>query len=527
MKLYKTLLFIFGILIMLTGLCLFFPKEGIQIGSLNLKFPSLHEVLSLGYDDEEEVHELTPEELLEMRMAALMEMQDSTFLDFCHNSPIRICMPKIHIQVVDSIATDSLRKLALEYDPETPDSLLAEIVSYKDSITEESDLTYLDPLFNALDSACVRHVRILHYGDSQIEEDRITSSLREHFQEEFGGGGVGMLPAIQTVAKMTVRQSASQSLGYNLAYGPASTRASHNGYGPMAQVSHLNGNVTLKYTGLTSDRFPHVDKFNHVTVLRSNGNSHELICEEMDFDSLRQSVSVEVEGPTNIYGVMLDTRTGVNVDNVPMRGSSGNFFSSITRSTMEPFFQHENVQCIILQYGGNSVPYLKTEESQIRFCTNMQKQIKYFNEIAPDARIIFIGPSDMSTTIGGARVTYPQLPGFVKMLEKYITEAGAAFWNMYEAMGGEGSMVQWVNSRPQLAGEDYVHFTHKGAQKVSDLLYETLDTYYKYYKFRIGEYEIELPLDSLELDSIRRDSIRIDSIRIDSLQRDSIKKLMK
>lgn len=82
-------------------------------------------------------------------------------------------------------------------------------------------------------------------------------------------------------------------------------------------------------------------------------------------------------------------------------------------------------------------------------------------------------------------------------------------------------MVQWVASRPQLAGEDYVHFTHKGAQKVSDLLYETIDTYYKYYKFRIGEYEIELPLDSLQ-----QDSLRLDSISVDSIQRDSIKKLM-
>lgn len=508
MKLYKTLLFIFGILILLAGISLTFPNEGIQIGSMTLRFPSLREVLSLGNETaEEEVHELTPEELLEQEMAALMQVQDSTFLDFCYHSPIRIQMPKLHMQVVDSLATDSLRKLALEYDPQTPDSLLAEIVAYKDSITEESDIAYLDPLFLALDSAQQRHVRIIHYGDSQIEEDRITSSLREHFQAQFGGGGVGMLPATQTVPKMTVRQSSSPHLGYNLAYGPSDVRASHMGYGPMAQVSHLNGTATLSYTGLTSERFPHVDKFNRVTLLRSNGDSHELICEVQDYDSLQQSVKVNVQGPANIYGVMLDTRTGVNMDNVPMRGSSGSFFSKITRSTMEPFFQQQNVQLIILQYGGNSVPYLKTEESQIRFCTNMQAQIKYFKEVAPEARILFIGPSDMSTTRGGAKVTYPQLPPFVKFLEKYITEAGAAFWNMFEAMGGEGSMVQWVNSRPQLAGEDYVHFTHKGAQKISDLLYETIDTYYKYYKFRIGEYELELPQDSLSADSIHADSL--------------------
>lgn len=210
---------------------------------------------------------------------------------------------------------------------------------------------------------------------------------------------------------------------------------------------------------------------------------------------------------------MLDQRTGVSMDNVSMRGCSGSIFTKITRSTLEPFFQHENVQLIILQYGGNSVPYLKTEDSQIRYCKDMQKQISYFKELAPDARILFIGPSDMATTINGVRSTYPQIPPFVKLLEKYVTEAGAAFWNMFEAMGGQGSMVQWVASRPQLAGEDYIHFTRKGAQYVSDLLYETIDTYYKYYKFRIGEYEIEMPADSISTDSLMIDSLTSNSIQ--------------
>ena len=513
MKLYKSLLFIFGILALLAALCLTFPKDGIKIGSLNLRFPSIHEVLNLGNDEEEEVVELTPEELLEQRMSQLMQVQDSTFLDFCYNSPIRIVMPKMHIQVVDSLTTDSLRKLALEYDPATPDSLLAEIVAFRDSITEDRDLTYFDPLFNALDSARQHHVRILHYGDSQIEEDRITASLREHFQEQFGGGGIGMLPAIRTVYKMTVSQSSSQNLGYYLAYGPVEGRAPHNGYGPMAQVTHLNGSVTLTYTPVDNERFSHVRDFDRVTVLRSDSTTHNLVFDVTDYDSIVHQAKVTVQGPTKIYGVMLDSRTGVNMDNISMRGCSGSIFTKITRSTLEPFFQQENVQLIILQYGGNSVPYLKTEDSQIRYCINMQSQIRYFQELAPDARILFIGPSDMATIVNGVRATYPQIPPFVKLLEKYVTEAGAAFWNMYEAMGGQGSMVQWVASRPQLAGEDYIHFTRKGAEYISDLLYETIDTYYKYYKFRIGEYEIEMPVDSLELNSMQIDSLHIDSLQ--------------
>ena len=99
----------------------------------------------------------------------------------------------------------------------------------------------------------------------------------------------------------------------------------------------------------------------------------------------------------------------------------------------------------------------------------------------------------MSTNIAGEKRTYTLLPQFVKLLDQYLTECGASFWNLYEAMGGYGSMVRWVAARPQLAGEDYVHFTHKGAEHVSDLLYETIDTYYKNYKFRRGELTPDLP----------------------------------
>ena len=37
-------------------------------------------------------------------------------------------------------------------------------------------------------------IRILHFGDSQIEGDRISSVLREELQKIWGGSGTGFLP---------------------------------------------------------------------------------------------------------------------------------------------------------------------------------------------------------------------------------------------------------------------------------------------------------------------------------------------
>jgi len=518
MKLYKTLIFIFVLLALLACLSFFFPTEGIQIGPLHLKFPNLKEVLSI--TKEEEMHELTPEELLEQEMQALMAAQDSTFLDFCENSPIRISMPRLHCYLIDTLTnaqylamTDSAKQccdslvMFVDQTPvltasAAPDTLW---VAYRDSVTEERNMSYLDDFFQSLDSAQSHHVRILHYGDSQIEEDRITSGLREHFQAQFGGGGCGMLPAQQWVAKLTNFQSTSPELPYYLAYGSASMRARHNGYGPMATVARASGNVRITYSMVKNDKFPHVRDFDRVSVLRNNPDGSGLQYLVQEFDTVQNRVTVNIAGPADIYGVLIDQKIGVSMDNVPMRGSSGSIFTRITRNTIVPFFEHENVQLIILQYGGNMVPSMKTEKALHEFCQEIKRQVLFFHEIAPQAKVLFIGPSDMSTKVGGQMKTYPLLPRFVELLDEYLTSCDAAFWNLYQAMGGEDSMVQWVAARPQLAGEDYVHFTHKGAEHVSDLLYETIDTYYKYYKFRRGEFEVELPTeneDSLQIDTI-------------------------
>ena len=59
----------------------------------------------------------------------------------------------------------------------------------------DNDLTFFDPLFKELEHADKKRVRILHYGDSQLEEDRMTFIIRDTIQRIFGGDGQGMMPA--------------------------------------------------------------------------------------------------------------------------------------------------------------------------------------------------------------------------------------------------------------------------------------------------------------------------------------------
>ena len=49
-----------------------------------------------------------------------------------------------------------------------------------------------------------------------------------------------------------------------------------------------------------------------------------------------------------------------------------------------------------------------------------------------------------------------------------------AFWDMFSAMGGENSMVKFVNSTPPLAAKDYTHLTFRGGKKIARHLVETI-----------------------------------------------------
>ncbi len=91
-------------------------------------------------------------------------------------------------------------------------------------------------------------VRILHYGDSQIEMDRISSVLRQDLQERFGGSGPGMVPMIQRIPTVSVSQKASGSLTRYAMVGDSLTnKASNHRYGPLTQFCTVSGNATFSF----------------------------------------------------------------------------------------------------------------------------------------------------------------------------------------------------------------------------------------------------------------------------------------
>ena len=445
MKRSRIVIFLFGIIAALAVICAIFPEGGV----LGLRFPQLGEVLSAA----ESGAGLSPEELIEQRKLSARRHEFQTFFK---EDPARFYLP-------------------------------------------DDDVSFFDPLFAALDGAEQTPLRIVHYGDSQIEEDRITGTIRERLQERFGGNGPGMMPARQHATPRVGGGSTAELRRY-FNYGDASYRAGIRQYGPYADFVRLDTVSTLSFYPIRS-KDKGQSTFERVTLVAGNlrstlsvtskGDRREVAPGQGALSFVRFALpdsstraSMTVAGCADLYGVLLDSKTGVRVDNVAMRGSSGAIFTTMDREQLRSFYKEENVRLILLQYGGNSVPYLKTDKAISGYLESVRKQIRFLRGIAPQAKIVFIGPSDMSTTVAGKRQTYPLLPGIVDSLRASATQSGAAYWDIYGVMGGENSMVQWVKARPALAGSDYVHFTLAGSRKIGDMFCDALLLYYDYYRFR-------------------------------------------
>jgi lysophospholipase L1-like esterase len=136
------------------------------------------------------------------------------------------------------------------------------------------------------------------------------------------------------------------------------------------------------------------------------------------------------------------------------------------------FFKQLNVRLIIFQFGVNIVP--NVVKSYTWYENLMVKQLQHLRSAAGNTPIIVIGVSDMSRKKETWYESYPNIVAIRNAQRNAAFRTGCAFWDLYEAMGGNNSMPSWVFADPPLANKDFVHFNARGSRIVSHMLYEAI-----------------------------------------------------
>ena len=510
----RTLIFFVFILIFLGLLTVIFPKNGIKIGNdVTLHFPDLKEFMTESLPQKDSV-DSTKAIFIADNDLAVIEQDTAQFVEYEEviDSAVFEFKPR-------AISTDSLRQ---------PLDLPA------------SGVKCLENLFAALiDPDELKHVvRIMHYGDSQIETDRITNYLRYKLQQQFGGSGPGLIPAKTAYDyKSPCAVTNSENWKRYTVFPAIDTTVKHSNYGvlgafctfgPLRQVTTEHTQKTEIDTTQTTDSTQVIAETEEVektkemltgtisftpSTLRQNlkvikkcrlfyGNTGEvcgikvfdgetvLYDEKLkptefytsklfNFSESPTDLKIEFSSPQSpeIYGFALDGNSGVAVDNIALRGCSGTIFTKINGTMLAQMYNELNVKCVILQFGGNAVPYM-TDERLNSFKNMFATQIRYIKRLCPKMSIIVVGPADMSTKVEDKYKTYEILPPLVEALKSAALSNDCAFWDMYEAMGGENSMPDWVYHEPQLAEKDFVHFTPNGANIIARMLYTAIISRY-------------------------------------------------
>ncbi len=372
----------------------------------------------------------------------------------------------------------------------------------------------LYPFFESLSNKSynTKGIRVLHYGDSQIEGDRITAYLRSRLQGKFGGGGVGLVPAVpQSSQPYAIMQSTSSNWEKTTLADHDKNISGINRYGVLGGYSTFTPNrgifskstneawIQFKrlggstYSARNFDRIRIFYGYNSkpfMVEMSSEGktNDAEIVPNTNNLSSLLWNINqntntfeIKFSGDSGplIFGISLETNRGVIVDNIPIRGSSGIDFTKTDMIFMKEMLRMLNAKLIILQFGVNVVP--NVVENYKYYENQFYNQIKAIQTALPSASIIIIGVSDVSRKEGLSYTSYPNIEKIRNAQKIAAFRAGVPFWDCFKAMGGKNSMAAWENAKPPLASKDFIHFTYRGANLIAEMFYAALMSEYEDY----------------------------------------------
>jgi len=478
----KSVLFFLLVGLFLLPIVLFMPENGIKAGPFTLKMLSIDDLLGKDSIEYADISTIINQNIDVDSLPTITQIEN-TIVDSS--------------QIIPDTIRANAKDLAVNvYRLEFP----------------EGDKSNLKKFFDALDDIYSNKsiVRIMHYGDSQIEGDRISSYIRNKLQTKYGGIGPGLLPALQPYdSYFSINQNNTGLWKRFAVFGKKNPEVLHKNYGALAAFSRFapvnNDSVfkdSLIYTAkIDFDEsklaYGRVRKFQKVQIFYGNARRPVAISLwvngiEITKDSLKANVdyarysytlpaetknlSIKFSGydSPDIYGISLEGLNGISLTNIGMRGSSGTIFNKMEYEHLSKMYRNLNVKLFILQFGGNVMPYIKDSTAAINYGRWFGSQLRTLKRMNPNASIVVIGPSDMSYKVKGNYLSYEFLPLVRDELKKATFKAGFAYWDMYEAMGGYNSMPSWVNAEPALAGSDYTHFTPRGAKLIANMFYNAL-----------------------------------------------------
>jgi lysophospholipase L1-like esterase len=385
--------------------------------------------------------------------------------------------------------------------------------------TVEAKQPFDDPTGHALDRFYARLAevdeggpgalaRVTHLGDSSIGYDGLTHAIRSRMQERFGDGGPGFLLLSRYSGNYRPRAVEFRADGWSDCYiGKRCAKDGHYGLGGVSSSSRGRGST---FVG-PPKKFPNsgyqvsqlelwyaaMPKGGGLEI-RVNGEAKERIATEapeledrwfeMSLAPGPHEVTVRATGvaKSRAYGLVLESAgPGVVWDSLSMIGAFTRRLRQWDHNHITRQLERRKPDLLVLTYGGNDLRRVSTGGlARDQYYAEYDEVLRNLKSDHPDLPCLITSVIDH-----GASGTFQVRTAHVEMVvevQKDIAAAhSCAFFNTYEAMGGAGSIYQWLNQKPRLAEPDLKHLNYRGRDLMGENIYRAIMNGYVAYRRRV------------------------------------------
>ncbi len=351
-----------------------------------------------------------------------------------------------------------------------------------------------------------RRFRIIYYGDSQIEGDRLTSLLRRELRSVAGGTGPGMISPVMPVmyTRSYVVRSSSNWKRYTLLDHRSGTFP-NNRLGPMLAVSRFTPpSDSLKIRSLATVKItpvpgadPAVSRYDRLRILYGNNNDTVLVAVRSGSNLIDFAMLPPGEGPLgwsvplpglteivveftgrnspDIYALSLESDSGLVIDNVPVRGSAGLEFVMTDPEGFTGTFPILKPDLIFLQFGLNVVRNVRSEYHYYE--EGLVKQVNFLRQASGGVPVVIVSVTDMALRESDTIRSFPNIRAIRDAQKRAAARSGALFWDAWESMGGQGAVLKWFSHQPPLVSRDLTHLSNAGVDTLAARILSSLLSY--------------------------------------------------
>ncbi|MCW3101996.1 MAG: hypothetical protein JWO09_436 [Bacteroidetes bacterium] len=370
---------------------------------------------------------------------------------------------------------------------------------------DSSSLAFVYEKLYQLETTKQGRVNIVHIGDSHIQADILSGSVRQKMQLKFGNAGRGLIfpyrvaksnepSSYKTVTN--VAWDAKRNVFYDkpLPIGisgfTVETKDSVAEISIMVKDQPKLGYSFTKFTlfhekGPSNYELTVCDDLNcEIGTIRPIDKSANPFVSELKFSKpMRQiylrnkAADTAMQHSTRIYGMMLENDSaGVLYDMIGVNGAEYRHYNMSKYFLQQ--FSYLNADLVIISMGTNEAFYGGFDKEL--FYRNIDTLITSLKNANPNTAILLTTPGDSFRKSKKGRVKNPDMKLAREAIIKYSLDHNLAYWDLYEVMGGYGSMAKWYAAK--LSAKDKVHFSGKGYQIQGDLLYQAFLKGYEGYK---------------------------------------------